>query len=421
MAAFLLPERLEMTIDLLVNLPARNQSPAVFIANADALFPQLNTMATQMNAAATAMNLNSTTDTSTTSNSISPGSKTFTISSGKSFLGGMFLIIADTAAPSTNYMTGVVTSYSGTTLVVKVNAVVGSGTKTAWTISQSSTVSLIDKAIQEFRLSLTSATPVTTSDVSGATTLYCTPYKGNSIALYDGSAWNMYTSPEFSLALGTLTSGKPYDVFCYDNNGAPTLELLAWTNDTTRATALAYQDGVLVKSGAATRRYMGTFYTTSSTTTEDSDANRYLFNYYNRVIRKMKAVDTTDTWNYTLAAYRQANNSTANQLNFIIGVTEEVVTANVSSYATNSSSSVARYVAIGLDSTTAKATDCINAPSSGAAGDAHPTLAFYNGIPAVGKHYLAWLEYSNATGTTTWRGDNGATVSQSGIFGQIMA
>lgn len=43
-----------MTIDLLVNLPARTQAPAVFNANADALFPQLNTMAAQMNAAAAA-------------------------------------------------------------------------------------------------------------------------------------------------------------------------------------------------------------------------------------------------------------------------------------------------------------------------------------------------------------------------------
>ena len=108
---------------------------------------------------------------------------------------------------------------------------------------------------QDFRLTLTSATPVTPADVTGATTIYCTPYKGNQIALYDGSSsWNTRTSAEFSLALGTLTSGKPYDVFCYDNAGTPTLEFLAWTNDTTRATALVYQDGVLVKSGATTRR-----------------------------------------------------------------------------------------------------------------------------------------------------------------------
>ena len=44
------------------------------------------------------------------------------------------------------------------------------------------------------------------------------------------------------LALGTLTSGKPYDVFGYISGGALALELLAWTNDTTRATAVTLQD-----------------------------------------------------------------------------------------------------------------------------------------------------------------------------------
>jgi hypothetical protein len=147
------------------------------------------------------------------------------------------------------------------------------------------------KKICDFRLTLTTAVPVTTSDVTGATTIYCTPFNGNSIALYDGTNWNLRQSAEFSIALGTLTSGKPYDVFCYDNSGTPTLELLAWTNDTTRATALTRQDGILCKSGALTRRYLGSFYTTSTTTTEDSFVKRYLFNYYNRVEKPLRGLN----------------------------------------------------------------------------------------------------------------------------------
>ncbi|MDP1664141.1 MAG: hypothetical protein Q8L79_03365 [Methylobacter sp.] len=81
--------------------------------------------------------LNGLVDSSTTSNSIGTGEKTFTVSTGKGFLGGMYLIIADTAAPSTNSMYGQVTSYSGATLVMNILSVRGSGTKTAWTISQS--------------------------------------------------------------------------------------------------------------------------------------------------------------------------------------------------------------------------------------------------------------------------------------------
>jgi len=112
--------------------------PETFANDARALALALPTMVTEINAATLAMNLNSTTDTSVSSVLIGTGAKTFTVSAGKSFLGGMFLSIADTAAPGTNSMFCQVTSYSGTTLVVNVISILGSGTKTAWLISQSS-------------------------------------------------------------------------------------------------------------------------------------------------------------------------------------------------------------------------------------------------------------------------------------------
>ena len=125
-------------------------------------------------------------------------------------------------------------------------------------ISSPSTAGL--SLVNNFRLTLTSGTPVTVSDVTYATTMYLTPYNGNLISLYDGSGWVTYQSAEISLALGTLINLIPYDVFCYANNGVPTLEFLAWTNSTTRATALVYQNGILCKTGALTRRYLGSFY-----------------------------------------------------------------------------------------------------------------------------------------------------------------
>jgi len=269
---------------------------------------------------------------------------------------------------------------------------------------------------QDFRLTLTSATPVTPADVTGATTIYCTPYKGNQIALYDGSSsWNTRTSAEFSLALGTLTSGKPYDVFCYDNAGTPTLEFLAWTNDTTRATALVYQDGVLVKSGATTRRYLGTFYTTSTTQTEDSQANRYLWNYYNRVQRSMKRYESTASWTYTTATFRQANGSASNQLNYVVGVAEDEISARVLATATGSTSAYCS-VGIGVDSTTVNSgTACW----AGLNGQGANPVADYSGVPGVGRHYLAWLEYSAAVGTTTWA--SVGPPQMSGLTGRIAA
>lgn len=76
-------------------------------------------------------------DVSTTSNSIGTGAKTFTIQSGKMFVAGQFLMVADAAAPTTNYMFCQVTSYSGTSLVLNSLRVGGSGTKTSWVIGLS--------------------------------------------------------------------------------------------------------------------------------------------------------------------------------------------------------------------------------------------------------------------------------------------
>jgi len=262
--------------------------------------------------------------------------------------------------------------------------------------------------------------PVTTSDVTGATTIYFTPYKGNRIDLFDGTNWIRFTFSQLSLALGTLTSGLPYDVFVYNNAGTLTLEFTAWTNGTTRATALAYQNGVLCKTGALTRRYLGTFYTTSTTTTEDSIANRYLWNYYNRVIRKMKAVDATNSWTYSTATFRQANAAATNQLNFVIGYSEDSVEANVMATFSGSAGSIGGAVGIGLDSTTANSADLMGYRTTEGTGTDDFVVSHFNAPIAVGKHYLAWLEIAINGGTVTWLGDGNVSYLQSGIIGTIL-
>lgn len=276
--------------------------------------------------------------------------------------------------------------------------------------------------VNEFRLTLTSGVGVTTTDVTGATTIYAFPYLGKSIALYDGNNWNVRTSAQFSIALGTLASGKPYDVFCYDNSGVPTLELTAWTNDTTRATALVYQDGVLVKTGALTRRYLGTFYTTSTTTTEDSAAKRYLWNYYNRAVKGFYKTDATVSWTYTTATIRQVRADATNQVEFVTGVAEDAIELVASARIANTSANVGVQTAIGLDSTSAIAADCVcNETYSQAANTNISTGARLITVPTAGRHYAAWLEYSLATGTSTWTatGLNSAVVG--GITGRILA
>lgn len=267
------------------------------------------------------------------------------------------------------------------------------------------------------RLTLTTATPVTTSDVTAATTLRWALYGGNQIALYTGTEWVARTTTELSIAV-PATTDTGYDVFIYDNAGTPTMELTAWTSLTARATALTTQDGVLVKTGATTRRYVGSFRTTSvSGQTEDSAEKRYVWNYYHRIPRVLKRVESTNSWTYTTATYRQANNSTSNQVGVFIGVAEVPVDISGEHFVSNGQT-VVEWAAVGYDSVTvpiAVAQGTI--PGAGIPIKLQARIAHY---PAIGYHYYALLERSQATDTSTWYGDNSdATLMQAGLFGVV--
>lgn len=80
-------------------------------------------------------NANGWSTTSTTSNTIALGSVTFTVGSGLNInIGDSAFAVASSVG---NYMVGTVSSYSGTTLILDITTVGGSGTYTSWTISQS--------------------------------------------------------------------------------------------------------------------------------------------------------------------------------------------------------------------------------------------------------------------------------------------
>ena len=163
------------------------------------------------------------------------------------------------------------------------------------------------------RLTPTSANPYGTGDIADVSTVYYTPATGNRIALYDGaSAWDVITFSEGTIDVTSLTASKPYDVFMYNNGGTATLETLVWTNGTTRATGLSYQDGVLVKTGATTRRYLGGIYVDAGTVTQDSLTQRFIINYYNSQAKLIYVEESTShTYN---GAYRKWNNSDTNNL-----------------------------------------------------------------------------------------------------------
>lgn len=274
------------------------------------------------------------------------------------------------------------------------------------------------------RLTLTSGTPVTTADVTAATSVFITPTHGGLCSFSDGiSAWTVLQPTEVTIALGADAASTLYDVFCYNNSGTIACERLAWTSDTARATAIVLQQNIWSKSGALTRRYIGTYRTTTIVgQTEDSFAKRYVWSYYYRQPRVMRVNESTDTWPYTTATWRQANAGagTGNQLDFVVGVAE--VWADVSTLAHFSNTNVAVNAgqSIGYDSTTTPTTGCrIAYIESVAAGRISPITSTCKHAPAVGRHTYVWLEYSGAVGASTFYGDNAGTILQSGIEGML--
>lgn len=146
------------------------------------------------------------------------------------------------------------------------------------------------------RLSVVSGLPITSGNLIGQTTVYLNPYNGDTIALYDGSNWTNYTTSGKSVSLsltGVLNSGQLYDIYCYNNAGVPALELsTVWTNQNTRADAIQYVNGVPLKSGTLTRRFVGTLMTSQSGTgVDDCTPTRGLWNWDNRVLRYLHFVD----------------------------------------------------------------------------------------------------------------------------------
>ena len=271
----------------------------------------------------------------------------------------------------------------------------------------------------DFRLSLSSGIPVTVTDVTAATTVYATPYVGNRCALYDGSGtWNIRNTAELSLSLGSDAANTNYDLFMYDDAGTPTLQRRAWTNNSTRATDLTTQDGVLVRLGSTTARYLGTYRTTGvAGQTEDTLRQRFVYNQIHQVERPVRREETSGSWTSTNTTFRQANANTLNAIGVVVGQVGGALSLGlyVNVEATTTGANVA--VSIGEDSGIVPATGCglgsIRASQAGFERQVGTSCAI---SVAVGYHTYQWLERVSS-GTATWAGNFGGTPPFSWLYG----
>ncbi len=272
-------------------------------------------------------------------------------------------------------------------------------------------------AVTNGRLTLTSGVPNSSSDVTGATSIYFTPYQGSHISLYTSSVWKDYTFSEITIALGTLTSGSIYDIFAYDSGGVVTMKIgPAWSSATARGTGagtteLTTQDGIYVNAnsitsgpGAKAGKYIGSFKTTATTTTESSQLNRYVWNNYNRLNSSLRIADATNhsvinnnyTWQYW-------NSNSADKVQFIAGLSEDAVsTAVAGEIQVNSGTTPYGYIIASVDYVTPS-----TLPSVYVAGAIGLTLSdvFTGGtavfFPAIGYHVIGMLEGSSGTANIT--------------------
>lgn len=248
------------------------------------------------------------------------------------------------------------------------------------------------------RLTLESGVPVSTTDQTSKSTLYYTPYVSNIISLWDGSAWSPIEFTETSITLSGLTANLPYDVYAYRNGGTLALEFLAWTSITARATAVTIQDGRYCKSGDKTRLLLGTFYAVTTTTTEDSQINRYLCNVYNTV-NKPFFYDTNDAGHsYSSSTFREYSGTT-NRINAVSTGTGNSLNVTPSAILTLSAATNGRLGISENVTTSSVAGVLLDAPFfTGASGNLRASPGVYFTIPRAGHSFFALVEASSVNG-----------------------
>jgi hypothetical protein len=293
------------------------------------------------------------------------------------------------------------------------------------------------------RPTLVSGEPYHAQNILSQSTVYFSPCNGNRMPIFDGVGWKTVNFSETSQALGDgakspspSASNTVYHLFAWlDGSTFRVTRGPAWASPTSPGTGagtseLEIVDGVHVNkhaiaNGPAAMR--GTMVGCIATDAANQmsmtfdpaaalggSANRLdVWSTFNQ--RQVSSVsrDNTDSWTYTGAVWRAANNSVSNRVTFVQGLSIDSINAVHSALAGNAANNELAIAGVGLDSTSLL---------SGYAGHVRtqstPVLPMsvvgsYNGFAGVGLHFVQAIERTSGGGTGSWFGDNGAAgVSQ---------
>jgi hypothetical protein len=247
-------------------------------------------------------------------------------------------------------------------------------------------------------------------------------HNGNRIALYDGVSWQTVTiAAGASIAVTGQTAGIPCDVFCaYSSLTNANLVLAPWTNATTRAASLVQQNGVWVRSGSVTQRYVGTILPDSATTFSHVSAASGasspvcgIWNASNRIRGQFTWTPTFDSWTIPTADTWQSINAQASaKIQLVQGLA--IDTIDVEHIAAVNAAGASATIGIGLDSTTVPTGLRDMSSVSGSLVPLRARLA--QRLAAPGMHNLTAL--ANATSTAAiYYGAHGAM--QGGLTAEL--
>jgi len=287
--------------------------------------------------------------------------------------------------------------------------------------------------------------PLPVSDQSGNTSVYYRPDQGNLIPIPNGTLYSVREFSELTLTLNANhVANGIYDVFGFDDAGTIRLGTgPVWSTVTAGSgargtgagtTELEALKGLLVNKVAATLRNGATTYSVSAKCAVylgsiliDGSAGQCsclvsfgqsrkwgVWNAYNRREILLKAGDSSAAWGYTTAAYRPANNNSANSITVFQGLQEEMMEFMYRAYFVSligNAQTGAGSVGIGFNSTSAisgTVGQYLLTNNNASNIQINATIeGMHQVAPAIGAHVVTALE--NGLGSTsgtgpTWNG-----------------
>ncbi len=243
------------------------------------------------------------------------------------------------------------------------------------------------------------------------------------VRVLDANSFNIASTPESSVGLGfTGSQSGVQTAYCIN----------VYSTNTTnpRTNALVTPSGTdLICSGADnTFLWLGTVQASGTNITEDSAANRLVWNASNQVPRALFVRDVTNlTWTYSTDGYEQADNLATNQVGVVNGWhTFMDLTLIAVVRVTGTATAVVGSSAIGEDSVKQPAIGSLVGQfySDLATSDEGGTNTAKLAKPlSFGAHFYAWLESGNGNGTVAWLGSRLSPTIDfvSGLSGWVMS